>query len=173
MTLNLKDHIRGVPDFPKLGILFYDIATLLAHAQAWRTAIDRLAEELMTDKPDLLVGIDARGFLLASPLAIALNTGFIMVRKAGKLPGKTVGLDYSLEYGSNRIEIQHDAIQAGQRVIILDDLLATGGTAAAAVKLCQQAGAIVTRAAFIIELDFLQGREKLNVPVTSLVNYSE
>lgn len=172
MILDLKNHIRGIPDFPKPGILFYDISTLLAHPVAWRTAIDRLAEEIMADKPDLLVGIDARGFLLAAPLAIALNTGFIMLRKQGKLPGKTVPFSYTLEYGSNTIEIQQDAIKPGQRVVVLDDLLATGGTAAAAIQLCQQQGATVTRAAFIIELNFLKGREKLSVPVTSLVEYN-
>lgn len=173
MPLNLKDHIRGIPDFPKPGILFYDISTLLAHPLAWRTAIDRLTEELQGDKPDLLVGIDARGFLLAAPLALALNTGFIMVRKKGKLPGKTIPYHYTLEYGSNTIEIQQDALRPGQRVVILDDLLATGGTAQAAIKLCQQVGATVTRAAFVIELGFLQGRTKLGVPVTSLVTYDQ
>lgn len=171
MTLDLKAHIRGIPDFPKPGILFYDISTLLAHPLAWRTAIDRLTEELQGDKPDLLVGIDARGFLLAAPLALALNTGFIMVRKKGKLPGATIRYNYTLEYGSNTIEIQQDALKPGQRVVILDDLLATGGTAQAAIKLCQQVGAVVTRAAFVIELGFLHGREKLGVPVTSLVSY--
>ncbi len=125
----------------------------------------------MPDKPDLLVGIDARGFLLAAPLAIALNTGFVMVRKQGKLPGKTIPHHYTLEYGSNTIEIQQDAIAKGQRVVVLDDLLATGGTAQAAINLCQQVGATVTRAAFIIELNFLHAREKLGVPVTSLVGY--
>lgn len=171
MAIDLKQHIRGIPDFPKPGILFYDISTLLAHPVAWRTAVDRLAEELMPDKPDLLVGIDARGFLLAAPLAIALGTGFIMVRKQGKLPGKTIPLAYSLEYGENIIEIQADALKPEQRVIVLDDLLATGGTASAAVKLCQQVGAVVTRAAFIIQLTLLQGHTKLDVPVTSLVSY--
>lgn len=173
MTLNLKDHIRGIPDFPKPGILFYDIATLLSHPVAWRTAIDRLAETLKADKPDLLVGIDARGFLLAAPLALALNIGFVMVRKKGKLPGKTIPYSYTLEYGSNTIEIQHDAVTSGQRVVVLDDLLATGGTADAAIKLCQQVGAHVVRAAFIIELNFLHGRNKLGVPVTSLVSYDD
>ncbi len=173
MTLDLKAHIRGIPDFPKPGILFYDISTLLAHPLAWRTAIDRLTEALQADKPDLLVGIDARGFLLAAPLALELNTGFIMVRKKGKLPGATIRYSYTLEYGSNTIEIQQDALKPGQRVIILDDLLATGGTAQAAIKLCQQVGAVVTRAAFVIELGFLQGRDKLGVPVTSLVAYDQ
>ncbi|MBP7252279.1 MAG: adenine phosphoribosyltransferase [Alphaproteobacteria bacterium] len=171
MTLDLKAHIRGIADFPKPGILFYDISTLLAHPLAWRTAIDRLTEELQGDKPDLLVGIDARGFLLAAPLALELNTGFIMVRKKGKLPGATIRYSYTLEYGSNTIEIQQDALKPGQRVVILDDLLATGGTAQAAIKLCQQVGAVVTRAAFVIELGFLKGRDRLGVPVTSLVSY--
>ena len=171
MPLDLKAHIRGIADFPKPGILFYDISTLLAHPLAWRTAIDRLTEELQGDKPDLLVGIDARGFLLAAPLALELNTGFIMVRKKGKLPGATIRYSYTLEYGSNTIEIQQDALKPGQRVVILDDLLATGGTAQAAIKLCQQVGAVVTRAAFVIELGFLKGRDRLGVPVTSLVSY--
>ena len=172
MPLDLKTHIRGIPDFPKPGILFYDISTLLAHPVAWRTAIDRLTDALRDDKPDLLVGIDARGFLLAAPLALELKTGFIMVRKKGKLPGKTIPYSYTLEYGSNTIEIQQDALKPGQRVVILDDLLATGGTAQAAIKLCQQVGATVTRAAFVIELGFLNGRDKLGVPVTSLVSYN-
>ena len=171
--LDLRQHIRAIPDFPRPGILFYDIATLLAHPAAWRAAIDRLTETLRPEKPDLLVGIDARGFLLAAPLAIALGTGFIMVRKKGKLPGKTIAHDYALEYGDATIEIQHDAIGKGQRVVLLDDLLATGGTARAAIDLCRQSGAEVTRAAFIIELNFLRGREKLGVPVTSLIGYDE
>lgn len=171
MPIDLKNHIRSIPDFPKPGILFYDISTLLAHAQAWRAAIDQMADALRPEKPDLLVGIDARGFLLAAPLAIALNTGFVMVRKQGKLPGRTIPYDYSLEYGTNRIEIQEGAITPGQRVIVLDDLLATGGTAQAAIALCRQIGAEVLRAAFIIELAFLQGRARLGVPVTSLIAY--
>lgn len=168
---DLKRHIRNIPDFPKPGILFYDISTLLAHGPAWKMAVDRLAETLRPDKPDMLVGIDARGFLLAAPLAIALGTGFIMVRKKGKLPGKTIPHDYALEYGTNTIEIQEDALHKGQRVIILDDLLATGGTAAATVALARKVGAEVVRAAFLIELDFLQGRKNLDVPVTSLLTY--
>jgi adenine phosphoribosyltransferase len=171
MAMELKSHIRAIPDFPKKGILFYDISTLLAHAGAWRYAIDQLAGQLRPEKPDLLVGIDARGFLLAAPLAIALGTGFIMVRKTGKLPGKTVTLNYALEYGKNSVEIQEDALKAGQRVIVLDDLLATGGTAQAAIKLCQNVGAEVVRSAFLIELSFLKGREQLSVPVTSLLSY--
>ncbi|MBI1272914.1 MAG: adenine phosphoribosyltransferase [Alphaproteobacteria bacterium] len=169
--LDLKNHIRGIPDFPKPGILFYDISTLLGHGEAWKQTIERLAEAIGPDKVDKVVGIDARGFLVAAPLAIALNTGFIMIRKRGKLPGKTISFDYALEYGTNAIEIQEDAIAKGERVVVVDDLLATGGTAEAAVKLCRKVGGTVTRTAFIIELGFLHGRNNLDVPVTSLVNY--
>ena len=173
MSIDFKQHIRSIPDFPKPGILFYDISTLLAHATAWRAAVERLAALLRDDRPDLLVGIDARGFLLAAPLAVALGTGFVMVRKQGKLPGKTIPYRYDLEYGAATIEIQDGAIAKGQRVVILDDLLATGGTAQAAIALCRQLGAEVVRAAFIIELNFLQGRAKLDAPVISLIQYDE
>lgn len=169
--MNLKEHIRSVPDFPKPGILFYDISTLLANGAAWKYAIDHLAASLRADKPDLIVGIDARGFLVAAPLAVALGIGFVMVRKRGKLPGKTIAYDYALEYGTNTIEIQADAVKPGQRIVVVDDLLATGGTAAAAIHLVQKIGAQPVRAAFIIELTFLDGRTKLAVPTTSLVSY--
>jgi adenine phosphoribosyltransferase len=122
-------------------------------------------------KPDLLVGIESRGFLTAAPLALKLGCGFMMVRKKGKLPGKTVRFTYDLEYGTDTIEIQADAVTSGQRLVILDDLLATGGTAAAAVALLRQVGADVRAAAFIIELSFLAGRKKLDVPVTTLIAY--
>src|ERR1700712_3364227 len=126
--MNLKDHIRGIPDFPKPGILFYDISTLLRHPQAWQVAVDRMADMVAPYQPALLAGIESRGFLLAAPLATRLNCGFVMLRKRGKLPGDVVGLDYALEYGQDRIEIQADAVAPGQRVVLLDDLLATGGT---------------------------------------------
>src|SRR3954463_13318550 len=126
--MDLKDHIRGIPDFPKPGILFYDISTLLRHPQAWQTAMERMADAVGGHKPDLLAGIESRGFLLAAPLALKLGCGFIMLRKRGKLPGDVVGLNYALEYGEDRIEIQADAIERGSRVVIVDDLLATGGT---------------------------------------------
>jgi len=129
--MNLKDHIRTIPDFPKPGILFYDISTLLAHAAAWQVTMDRLAEAVDTHKPDLLAGIESRGFLVAAPLALRLGLGFIMVRKQGKLPGETLPYTYDLEYGTDTIEIQADAVEPGQRVVLLDDLLATGGTMAA------------------------------------------
>ena len=169
--MNLKDHIRSIPDFPKPGILFYDISTLLAHPVAWRTTIDRMAETVAPYKPDLVAGIESRGFLTAAPLALALGTGFIMVRKKGKLPGDTVQFEYDLEYGSDAVEVQSDAIERGQRVILVDDLLATGGTMSAAVSLLRDVGADVPAAAFIIELSFLDGRSNLDVPCHALVNY--
>ncbi|WP_085900205.1 adenine phosphoribosyltransferase [Kiloniella majae] len=172
--MNLKDHIREVPDYPKPGILFYDISTLLAHAEAWHETIERLAVVIEKEKPDVLAGIESRGFLLAAPLAMRLGMGFMMIRKKGKLPGKTIPYTYDLEYGTDTIEIQEDAIKSGQRVVMLDDLLATGGTMEAAVALMQQAGADVRRIACIIELNFLKGREKLGgLPVTSLIQYDD
>src|SRR5580693_7317668 len=138
--MDLKKHIRAVPDFPKPGILFYDISTLLAHAKAWQETMRRLEEALRPYRPELLVGIESRGFLVAAPLALALGCGFVMIRKRGKLPGATIPLTYDLEYGTDTIEIQEDAIQPGQRVVVLDDLLATGGTLSAAIALCRKVG---------------------------------
>lgn len=171
--VDLKAHIRGIPDFPKPGILFYDISTLLRHGPAWRAAMARMAQAIRPFKPDLLAGIESRGFLVAAPLALELGLGFIMLRKRGKLPGERIGLDYALEYGTDRIEMQADAISPGQRVVILDDLLATGGTMAAGIGLLRQAGAVVPAAAALIELSFLDGRRKLDVPFEALVSYSE
>ena len=171
--MDLKAHIRQVPDFPKPGIQFYDVSTLLAHSDAWQVSMGRLANAVRAQQPDLLVGIESRGFLVAAPLALKLGCGFIMVRKRGKLPGPTIRHEYELEYGTDVIEIQKDAITPGQRVVVLDDLLATGGTMAASIKLLREVGAVVTGAAFIIELAFLKGREKLDVPVTTLVSYDE
>ncbi len=174
MSINLKDHIREVPDYPKPGILFYDISTLLAHAEAWNETIERLAVIIEKEKPEVLAGIESRGFLLAAPLAMRLGMGFMMIRKKGKLPGKTISYTYDLEYGTDTIEIQEGAVKPGQRVIMLDDLLATGGTMEAAIALMEQAGADVKRVACIIELNFLKGRDKLgNVPVTSLIQYDD
>lgn len=169
--MNLKDHIRSIPDFPKPGILFYDISTLLANATAWQHCVDELAEAVAPHKPDLLVGIESRGFLTAAPLALKLGCGFMMVRKKGKLPGETIRHTYDLEYGTDTIEIQSDAVTDGQRLVVLDDLLATGGTAAAAVTLLRGVGADVRAAVFIVELNFLNGRDKLDLPITSLVSY--
>ena len=169
--MNLKDHIRAIPDFPKPGILFYDISTLLSHAEAWATSVEQLAEIVGPWKPTKLAGIESRGFLTAAPLALELGLGFVMIRKKGKLPGAVVSHEYALEYGSDIIEIQADAVQPGDRVVILDDLLATGGTLAASVDLLQEVGAEVAGAACIIELSFLDGRSKVDIPVESLIQY--
>ncbi len=169
--IDLKNHIRSIPDFPKPGILFYDISTLLAHPKAWHATIERMAEAVKGHKPDIVAGIESRGFLLAAPLALALGTGFVMLRKKGKLPGITVRHTYALEYGTDTIEIQSDAVSRGTRVVLVDDLLATGGTMAAAVTLLEQVGAVVSAAACIIELTFLEGRKRLNVPVEALLQY--
>ncbi len=171
--MNLKDHIRGVPDFPKPGILFYDISTLLAHPQAWRQCVAELEAAVNPYAPDLLIGIESRGFLVTAPLALELGCGFIMVRKQGKLPGATVPFTYDLEYGTDTIEVQNDIIEPGSRVVIMDDLLATGGTMAAAIELARGVGAKVVAAACIIELSFLGGREKLDVPFTALISYDD
>jgi adenine phosphoribosyltransferase len=170
-VIDLKKHIRSIPDFPKPGILFYDISTLLAHPKAWHATIERLADVLRPYKPDTLAGIESRGFLLAAPLALALGTGFVMLRKQGKLPGTTVRHTYALEYGTDTIEIQQDAIKKGTRVALVDDLLATGGTMAAAITLLESVGAVVPASACIIELTFLEGRKKLKTPVETLLQY--
>jgi len=169
--MDLKDHIRGIADFPKPGILFYDISTLLRDADAWQVAMGRLARVVRAYQPDLVAGIESRGFLMAAPLALKLGCGFVMLRKRGKLPGTVTGLDYGLEYGTDRIEIQTDAVHAGQRVVVVDDLLATGGTLAAGIRLLRSIGADVPAAAALIELTFLNGRAKIDVPFESLIAY--
>ena len=171
LPIDLRDHIRSIPDFPKPGILFYDISTLLAHPKAWRTTVERLADAVRPQRPDLLVGIESRGFLVAAPLAYALGGGFAMVRKRGKLPGKIVSFTYDLEYGTDTIEMQEDAVAPGQRVIVVDDLIATGGTTEAAINLVTQQGGVVIGAACIIELTFLNGRGRIPVPVTAMISY--
>jgi len=171
--MDLKQHIATVPDFPKPGILFYDISTLIAHPEAWQTTIRRLRDEVTAHQPDILACVESRGFLVASPLAVELGLGFFMIRKKGKLPGKTRPYTYDLEYGSDTIEIQEGAIKPGQRVVILDDLLATGGTLAASTELLRQCGADVRGAACIIELTFLNGRDRLNLPISTLVSYDQ
>ncbi|SDF89316.1 adenine phosphoribosyltransferase [Limimonas halophila] len=170
--MDLKDHIRRVPDFPKPGILFYDISTLLAHPDAWQETVRQLEAGVAPHKPDVLAGIESRGFLVAAPLALRLNLGFVMLRKPGKLPGPTVRHSYALEYGEDAIEMQEDAVTPGQRVVVLDDLLATGGTMRAATDLLHEQGAEVPSAACLIELSFLQGRDKMNVPVHSLMSFA-
>jgi adenine phosphoribosyltransferase len=169
--MDIADHIRTIPDFPKPGILFYDISTLLVNPKAWRHTVDQLAIAIRKHEPNLLAGIESRGFLLAAPLALQLNCGVVMLRKEGKLPGETISHTYDLEYGSDTIEMQSDATEPGQKVIIIDDLLATGGTAGAALTLLREAGVDVRAAAFIIELEGLGGRDHLDVPVTSLLKF--
>lgn len=171
MTIDIKDHIRSIPDFPKPGILFYDISTLLAHPDAWQVCMGRLAKLVSSHQPDVLAGIESRGFLVAAPLALKLGCGFVMVRKRGKLPGVTIAHEYALEYGADSVEIQEDAVAPGQRVTVLDDLLATGGTMAATIALFRSVGAEVVGTACIIELTFLNGREKVDAPFGSLVAY--
>ncbi len=171
--MNLKDHIAEVPDFPDPGILFYDISPLLAHPTAWQETVNQLAQAVKTHEPDVLAGIESRGFLVAAPLALQLNLGFVMVRKKGKLPGETIPFTYNLEYGTDSIEIQSGAVEPGQRVVVLDDLLATGGTMSAAVQLLRQVGADVRGGACIIELTFLKGRDKLDIAFNSILRYDE
>ena len=169
--MDLSQHIRTIPDFPKPGIQFYDISTLLIHPDGWQATVERLAEAVAPHEPDILVGIESRGFLVAAPLALRLGLGFMMVRKKGKLPGRTISFTYDLEYGTDTIEIQADALEPGQRVVILDDLLATGGTMGASAQLLREFGADVRGGACIIELTFLKGREQLDMPFTSLIQY--
>ena len=171
--MDLKQHIRRIPDFPEPGIVFCDISTLLAHPEAWRTTVTRLADALTPYRPDLLAGIEARGFLLAAPLADRLGLGFCMVRKKGKLPGPTTAYSYALEYGTDTVEIQQDAVRPGQRVAVIDDLTATGGTMMAAIRLLSQTGASVVAAAAVMELTFLGARERFDIPFTSLVTYDD
>ena len=169
--MDLKHHIAAIPDFPKPGILFYDVSTLLRHPDAWQVAMGRMANLVRAWQPDMLAGVESRGFLLAAPLALKLGCGFVMLRKPGKLPGPVIGHDYALEYGTDRLEIQAGAVSPGQRVVVVDDLLATGGTLAASITLLHEVGAAVPGAAALIELNFLGGRQKLGVPFESLVSY--
>jgi adenine phosphoribosyltransferase len=168
---DLKAHVRHVPDFPKPGILFYDISTLLINPEAWRETVDRLKVAIEPYQPTKLVGIESRGFLVSAPLAYLLGIGFVMVRKRGKLPGEVIRHNYDLEYGQDVVEVQADAIKPGERVVVLDDLLATGGTMAAAIQLLRQVGAEVVAAASIIELTFLAGRARLDVPFSTILSY--
>ena len=168
----LKKLIREVPDFPKKGILFYDITTLLKDKTGFATLIDLFSENYIGKQVDLVLGMEARGFIFGPALAYRLNAGFVPVRKPGKLPAETAKVSYDLEYGSNCLEIHKDAIQKGQRVLIVDDLLATGGTAVATTQLVREVGGTVAGLGFVVELDFLKGREKLSeYDVFSLLHY--
>jgi adenine phosphoribosyltransferase len=170
----LKKLIREVPDFPKPGILFYDITTLLRDAHGLHSLICQLADHYEDRRPDLVVGIEARGFVFGPTLAYRLGVGFVPVRKPKKLPAATASVTYELEYGTDSLEIHRDAVQPGQRVIIMDDLLATGGTARAAAKLVESLGGKVDSLAFVIELGFLKGRDRLQgYDVFSLLQYDK
>ena len=172
MPVDLKSKIRDIPDFPKRGIVFKDIMPLLADPEALHETVEQLAEFAEPRKPDYILGAEARGFILGAALAYRLNCGFVAARKPGKLPWRTVSAKYALEYGFDALELHADAIKSGTRVLIHDDLLATGGTAKAKVDLVEQLGGEVVGLAFVIELEFLNGREKLDgYDVFSLIKY--
>ena len=169
---DLKKHIRDIPDFPKEGIIFKDISTLLKNPQAFRKSIDTLSTPYKKARINYVVGVEARGFILGAALAYKLGAGFIPVRKKGKLPYKTKSVTYQLEYGTDTLEIHQDAIKPGQRILISDDLLATGGTAAATAELVRKLGGEVIGASFAVELTFLNGRKKLpGIDVLSMIQY--
>lgn len=169
---DLRAKIREIPDFPKPGILFYDITTLLKDAAAFRDAIDLLIEPYRETRVDVVIGMESRGFIFSAPMAMQLNAGFVPVRKLGKLPAETVSVEYALEYGTNTLEIHKDALQPGQRVLIVDDLLATGGTVIGTIELVRMLKAEVVGLAFLVELLFLKGRERLrDQQVHSVIQY--
>ncbi len=170
--MDLKQFIRDIPDFPQAGVLFRDITPLLRNPVAFRDALDRFTERLKDSGVDAIVGIESRGFLFGTPLADRLGIPFVPIRKPGKLPAPRMSIEYTLEYGSSQLDIAHDALSAGQRAVIVDDVLATGGTANAAAKLVELVGGQVHSLQFLIELDFLRGREKLDgYTVETLIHY--
>lgn len=170
--MNLRDTIRDIPDFPQEGILFKDITTLLKNPAAFRQALDEMTNIVRGQKIDIVVGMESRGFIFGAPLADRLGAGFVPARKLGKLPAPTVQAEYDLEYGTNTIELHKDAIQPGMRVLIVDDLLATGGTAEATARLVETVGGEIAGLVFLIELTFLKGRSRLtSYPVTALLEY--
>ena len=171
-AIDLKAHIRSIPDFPKPGIMFRDITTLLANPEVFGNAIDQLAANFADRGVTDVIAAEARGFIFAAPLALKLGAGFIPVRKPGKLPFETHSFHYELEYGSDTLEMHTDAICEGDRVLLVDDLLATGGTMEACIRITERSGATVVGCAFVIELDFLKGRDRLKpYEVFSLVHY--
>ncbi len=170
-ALQLRDYIRNIPDFPKPGINFKDISPLLANGEAFSACTSELAVH-MPDDIDAIVGIESRGFLFGAALAQQTGVGFVPIRKPGKLPADTHAIEYELEYGTGVLEIHRDALSQGHKVVVVDDLLATGGTAAATIQLIEQLGAEVAACLFVIELDFLVGRKRLNpIPVHSILHY--
>jgi len=169
---DLRAKIREVPDFPKPGILFYDITTLLKDAEAFKEVIDRMAAQVADAKVDLVVGMESRGFIFSAPLAYQLGAGFVPVRKLGKLPAETIEVEYSLEYGTATLEIHKDAIEPGQRVLIVDDLLATGGTVMGTIELVRRLGGEIAGLSFMVELRALKGRERLGeFTINTLLTY--
>ena len=169
--IEFRRFIRDVPDFPKPGILFRDVTPLLLAPEALRAAAAAIAAPHLGAGIERVLGVESRGFLFGAPVALELEAGLVPVRKAGKLPAATLGVDYQLEYGSDRLEVHADALRPGQRVLVVDDLLATGGTAAASIALAQRCGAEVVGCAFLIELADLQGRARLSAPVHSVIRY--
>jgi len=168
----LRAKIREVPDFPKPGILFYDITTLLKDPVAYKESIDLMLAPYVGERIDIVVGMESRGFIFSAPMAYQLNSGLVPVRKLGKLPAETITVEYALEYGSNTLEIHRDAIQPGQKVLVVDDLLATGGTVNGTIELVERLKGEVVGLAFLVELEFLNGRDRLDGRrVTSVVKY--
>ena len=169
--LDLKNKIRTIPDFPEPGILFRDITTLLSEPQAFREIIDLFEEHYSSEDIDLVVGVESRGFIIGAALALQLGKGFVPVRKGGKLPGPTHGVDYDLEYGTDRVEVHKDAFPSGSRILMVDDLIATGGTIEGSGQLIEKAGGIIVGYGFVIELIDLKGRDRLKHPIYSLVTF--
>ena len=168
----LRAKIREVPDFPKPGILFYDITTLLREPESFRESIQLMLEPFKGESVDIVVGMESRGFIFSAPMAYEMQAGLVPVRKLGKLPAETLSAEYALEYGSNTLEIHRDAIQPGQKVLIVDDLLATGGTVAGTIDLVERLKGEIVGLAFLVELEFLHGRERLGERrVTSVIRY--
>jgi adenine phosphoribosyltransferase len=168
----LRAKIREIPDFPKPGILFYDITTLLKDPVAYRAAIDAMLAPYAGQQVDIVVGMESRGFIFSAPMAYQIGAGLVPVRKLGKLPAETISVEYALEYGSNTLEVHRDAIQPGQKVLIVDDLLATGGTVRGTVELVQRLHGEIVGLAFLVELSFLKGRDRLaDMAVTSVIQY--
>ena len=170
--LELGPLIRDIPDFPKKGILFKDITTLLKEPRAFKQSIDQLTDLVREQRPDVVIGMESRGFIFAAPIAYKLDAGFVPVRKLGKLPGEVISTEYDLEYGTNTLELHSDGIEPGQRVVIVDDLLATGGTVSATIELVERLGGEVSGVGFLVELTVLRGRERLEgYPVVSLIQF--
>lgn len=169
--MDLKEKIQDIPDWPEKGVIFRDITPLLADQESFKYVVDKMAEPYIENRPDFVLGIDARGFILASAIAYKLGAGLVIVRKKGKLPRETVKKEYSLEYASNVIEMHVDAIQPGQRVLMVDDVLATGGTMAAAIEMVEELGGKIVGVDFLIVLNFLKGYEKIKYPIKKLLEY--